>query len=138
MHITPLQETNQSIREEGISHVIELLEFVNSEWERYLNSKRPTMRDLTVPAHITHLVIDGAAYDLGNRRVLWFERTDKGYHCDRFYISEAICMNGNPHQLHLDRSAGASYDDLALVCAKRLGIPKVSRTFSSTGPSVRE
>lgn len=138
MYIVPQPHTNPSIREEGICHVIELLEFVNSEWERFQNSKRPTMRDLKIPAHITHFVIAGVAYDLATRRTLWFERTDKGYHRDRFYISEAICMDGRPHQLHLDRSAGASYDDLVLVCAKRLGVPSISRSFSSTDPPVHE
>jgi hypothetical protein len=138
MHIIPASNTNQSIRREGICNVIELLEFVNSEWNRFENSKRPTMRDLRIPPHITHLVIKGMAYDLGNRRELWFEKVGKGYHRDRFYISEAISMSGHPYQLHLDRSSGALYDDLNLVRAKRLGVPSVSRTFSSTGPLVRE
>lgn len=138
MHVVQPQYASQSIRKEGVNNLIELLEFVQTEWDRFMNSKRRTMRDLVIPGHITHLVINGEIYEIGGRRALWFERLDRGYCQDRFYVSEGTDMNGHPYQLHLDRSQGNMYDDVVLVLARRLGVPQVKRTFSSTGPSVRD
>ena len=138
MHVVQPHYISQSTRKEGVDSLTQLLEFVQVEWDRYVNSKRRTMRDLVIPPHILHIVICEQDYELGGRRALWFERPKQGYNPDRFYISEVTDMCGQQYQLHLDRSEGSMYDDVKLVFARRLGVPQIHRTFSSTGPQVRE
>lgn len=145
MHVVLRCGITQSIRDTGIAHLIELLEFVRTEWNRFENSKSRTMRNLTVPSGITHIVIGGELYKLTDRRALWFERCEtcekcrKGYNPNRFYISEVTDLSGHSFQLYLDRSAGSSHDDVRVVRAKLLYIPQqITRDTASTGPRVRD
>lgn len=137
MHAVQSHCATQANQEEGVTHLIELLEFVETEWNRHANSNRRTMRDLKIPSSITHLTIEGVVYRLGSRRVLWFEKMVRGYSQDRFYVTEAIDADGHPHQLHLDRSLGTMYDDVRLVLARPLDIQRVQRSYAS-GPPIRD
>lgn len=117
MHVVLDHSIDQTKRLRGITNLIALLEFVDSEWCRFQASSARTMRDeLTIPAHIRYIVVGGVWYELvGRKREVWFHRTKDGYDGNRFYLSEAMDECGHPWQLFLDRSGGASYDDLVVV-----------------------
>ncbi len=119
MHVVLSNHTTQSIRKEGLRGSITLLEYITREWENYVRSQRPTMRDLRLPWYITHIAVNGEVYQIGPQRKLWFDKSSRGtYNSQRFYVSEVVNSDGHLFQLLLDRSNCGSYDNLQLVRAK--------------------
>lgn len=140
MHVVLTPSTDQDLRRRGTENLIRLLEFMDSELERFFNSKRPTMRDMTVPSYITPLFIAGAPYWLTEeRRDAWFDRLPKGrgYNADRFCIRELVDTYGHAHLLVLDRSRGASPDDVVIVQDRKLYTSRHGQR-GWTGPSVQD
>lgn len=138
MHVVRTQDTKQNTTKEGVDGLAKLLEFLESEWNRHENSKRLSMRDLKVPLHITHIVIEEVTYELRGPRIIWFEKVGRRYNHDRFYISEGSDMDGQSFQLYLDRSPVNNHDSVRLIRARRVGGPKIYRTFSATGPRIQD
>jgi len=124
---------------EGARHSVELLEFVRREWDRFVLTKRRTMRELVIPAHIKYVLVDGELYEFLNPkcRKVWFEKDGEAYAANRFIVSEATNMSGHCFQLKLDRSAGDCYDDLQLIAARRLYVQQVRNVPLTRGPLVR-
>lgn len=140
MHIVLTHSTDQSTRSEEVANLIALLEFVDSEWRRFENSSSRTMRaQLTVPSHIRNIIIGGVSYGLaGRKREIWFRRTATGYDSNLFYLSEVTDADGHLWQLFLDRSRGASYDDLVVLRTRRLAANQAAHSRAYSGPRVRD
>lgn len=138
MHIVLTHSTDQSTRSEEVTNLIALLEFVDSEWRRFENSPGRTMRDqLTVPSRIRRVIIGGVSYTLeGRKREIWFSKTEARYDSNRFYLSEVTDECGHQWQLLLDRSRGASYDDLVVIRARRLAANQAICNRAYAGPRV--
>lgn len=140
MYVDLDHSVDQSTRLRGITNLTALLEFVDSEWQKFQASTSRTMRhQLAVPAHIQYIIIGGVRYELaGRKREIWFRKTKDGYDGNRFYLSEVADVSGHPWQLYLDRSGGALYDDLVVLQSTRLAAGQTVGIRAYSGPRVRD
>jgi len=141
MHVVLTHHVGQSTRDGGARSLIDLLVFVEFEWQKHLASSRRTMNELKVPPNIEYLFLGGKRYRIGGPRKIWFKKVEKaarGYNPDLFYVTEAFDDDGHPHQLDFDLSKGSVFDDELIVKARPVDITRFTHASVSTGPLVRE
>lgn len=132
----------EEIDEVALAATQQLLEFVELEARRFLDSTRSTMWELTVPRDIECILVrtkDGLRrFTFGSTRLLWFRPRDRqGYDLHRFYVKDLCDPEGHTFQVAFDRSAGSEAEKLRTVSVRRLGEPRAFPNQYGAGPRIK-